>query len=273
MITCYPNAKINIGLNVTARRPDGYHNIETVFYPINLQDTLHLASSGTSDDYNFSAAGIELSGDTEDNLIIKALRLMRTEYNIPPLDISLHKQIPFGAGLGGGSSDAAFMLKALNELFELNASPEKLEELAAMIGADCPFFIRNEPVFAEGIGNIFTPVELSLKNYYIALIKPHIFISTPQAFAGISPQQPETSLKELIALPVEAWKNRIVNDFEASVFKKHPAIAAIKEELYRLGAIYASMSGSGSSVYGIFSEEPLYSPLFDDCFVVAGKLD
>lgn len=269
----YPNAKINIGLHVVESHPDGYHNIETVFYPINLHDSLHIQKSETATDYNLSISGMQISGDPEDNLIIKALRLIQADFEIAPVDISLHKQIPFGAGLGGGSADAAFMLKALNELFDLKLSTENLEEYAAKLGADCPFFIRNEPVFAAGIGNEFTPVELSLKGYSIVLVKPDIFISTPEAYAGVIPQAPVASLKELVLLPVEEWKNQIVNDFEKSVFEKHPKIAELKDELYRLGALYASMSGSGSSVYGIFKEEPHYSPLFDDCFVVSGMLD
>ena len=269
----YPNAKINIGLNIVERRPDGYHNIETIFYPIGLQDTLLVETSDGCSDYSFSTSGIQIDGEPDNNLIIKAYRLLQTEYELPPVDISLYKQIPFGAGLGGGSSDAAFMLKALNEIVELKISPKKLEKFAAELGADCPFFIRNKPVFASGIGNIFTPVKLSLAGFWLILVKPDIFVSTPDAYAGANPTTPQTSLTELIKQPVEKWKDTIENDFETTVFKKHPHIGILKSELYKLGALYASMSGSGSSVYGIFKNEPPYSALFDSCFVVSGLLD
>ncbi len=260
-MTIYPNAKINLGLNVVERRKDGYHNIETIFYPIGLHDELRVTPSQGKEDYYFSSAGIKISGNPENNLIIKAFRLIKEKYQIPPVDISLTKKIPFGAGLGGGSSDAAFMLKALNELFELNISTEKLEEMAAQIGADCPFFIRNQPVFATGIGNVFTPVELSLKDYWLLLVKPDIHVSTPEAYAGVTPMPAHIPLTELIKNPMENWKNSIINDFEKSVFRKFPEIGKLKENMYAEGAVYASMSGSGSSVYGIFREKPAYDKL------------
>lgn len=269
----YPNAKINIGLNVVERREDGYHNIETVFYPIGLHDVLLVEPSETCTDYSFSNSGINISGDPDDNLIIKTYRLIQEYYEIPPVDISLLKQIPFGAGLGGGSSDAAFMLKTLNELFELKITTEKLEELAAKLGADCPFFIQNEPVFATGIGNIFTPIELSLQGYWLLLVKPDVYVSTPIAYAGVTPAKPETPLPELLKLPIEEWKEKVVNDFEPSVFTKFPKIKELKEEIYKMGAKYASMSGSGSSVYGIFDFQPEFEGMFEDCFVVCGELD
>lgn len=268
----YPNAKINIGLNVVAKREDGYHNIETVFYPIGLSDTLSVEPSPLCSDYSFSSSGIEIDGSIENNLIIKAYRLLQSEYEIPPVDISLVKNIPFGAGLGGGSSDAAFMLKALNKLFSLKISPKNLEELASELGADCAFFIRNRPVFASGIGNVFTPINLSLKGYFLLLVKPDIFVSTPEAYSLVTPRKPDVSLKELILKPVEEWKNLIVNDFEQSVFNKYPEISEIKKSIYDLGAVYASMSGSGSSVYGIFRELPPQSDIFDQYFVSGGWL-
>ena len=270
----YPNAKINIGLNVTEKRSDGYHNIETVFYPIGLSDVLSVEASETCSDYSFSSSGIAIGGEPEDNLIVKAYRLLQSEYEIPPIDISLVKQIPFGAGLGGGSADAAFMLKALNELFNLKISVKKLEKIASELGADCPVFIRNKPVFASGIGNVFTPVKLSLKDYFLLLVKPDIHVSTPEAYSLVVPEKPQYSLLELIKNPISEWKKTIKNDFEKSVFASHPEIRKIKETMYGLGALYASMSGSGSSVYGIFETSPEEKniQLFNDCFVTGGYL-
>lgn len=255
-MTVYPNAKINIGLNVVERRQDGYHNIETIFYPINLQDALTIKHAETNNEYEFLSSGIEIGENPENNLTIKAFRLLNAHYQLPPVEISLAKQIPVGAGLGGGSSDAAFMLKALNELFQLNISIEDLEKLASLLGADCPFFIKNKPVFASGIGNIFTPINLSLEGYRLLLVKPEIQVSTPEAYAGVTPIASESSLTKLIQKPIETWKDSIVNDFEKSVFGKYPEIAKLKKQMYDMGATYASMSGSGSSVYGIFSTKP-----------------
>ncbi len=269
----FPNAKINLGLNVIEKRPDGYHNIETVFYPIGLSDVLEIEPSDTCSDYSFSSSGILLDGDPENNLIVKAYRLLRSQYQFPPIDISLIKQIPFGAGLGGGSADAAFMLKALNELFELKITPGKLEKLAAKLGADCPVFIKNKAVFATGIGNVFSPVKLSLKNYFLLLIKPDIHVSTPEAYSLVQPEKPEVSLIELIKKPITEWKDSIKNDFEKSVFSKYPEIEKIKRDLYEMGAVYASMSGSGSSVFGIFENEPEKNNLFKKYFVTGGFLE
>lgn len=268
----FPNAKINIGLNITEKRPDGYHTIETVFYPIGLCDVLEIAPSTSCTDYSFSSSGIAIGGDPENNLIIKALRLLCIDYVIPPVDISLIKNIPFGAGLGGGSSDAAFMLKALNELFELKVSVEKLEAYALKLGADCPVFIQNKAVFATGIGHIFSDVQVSLDGYFLVLIKPDMHVSTPEAYAKVVPQKPEFDLRESIQLPVSEWKNRIKNDFEPSVFARFPAIAHLKEKLYDAGACYASLSGSGSSVYGLFTHEPQNIGSFENCFVTGGLL-
>ncbi len=269
----YPNAKINIGLNVIERRPDGYHNIETVFYPIGLSDVLEIEPSETCTDYSFSSAGITIDGDPEDNLIVKAYWLLCSEYQFPPVDISLVKQIPFGAGLGGGSSDAAFTLKAINKLFSLKITPKKLEKLASKLGADCPVFIRNKPVFATGTGNVFTPIELSLKGYFMLLVKPDIHVATPEAYSLVKPEKPEMSLVELIKQPIAEWKKTIKNDFEKSVFTKYPVIEDIKLKLYEMGAVYASMSGSGSSVYGIFESVPAENNLFEHCFVCGGMME
>lgn len=267
MIT-YPNAKINLGLNIVEKRPDGYHNLETVFYPINLQDALEVNLREGEEEFSLKVSGVSIEGEPEDNLVVKAYRLLKKDYpNMPAIDIHMYKHIPTGAGLGGGSADAAFMIKLLNEKFKLNLSIEKMEEYAAILGADCAFFIQNKPVFASGIGNIFEPIQLSLKGYYLVLVKPDIFVSTKDAFAHITPKKPTQSLKEIIRMPVETWRATMKNDFEESVFQKFPEIAAIKEKLYDLGAIYASMSGSGSSVFGIFREQVEFvDEIFSGCF-------
>lgn len=255
MIT-FPNAKINLGLNITEKRPDGYHNLETIFYPIPLEDALEACPRKEGPGcYSLSQSGLSIEGDAENNLVVKAYKLLDETYHLPPVDIYLHKHIPSGAGLGGGSADAAFMLKLLNRMYRLNLTDDQLEAYAARLGADCAFFVRNQPTYAEGIGNIFSPVELSLAGWQLLLVKPDIFVSTRDAFARIRPRHPERNLRDLINQPVESWKDSIINDFEESVFPQFPAIGDIKTELYRLGAVYASMSGSGSSVYGLFAPD------------------
>jgi 4-diphosphocytidyl-2-C-methyl-D-erythritol kinase len=250
---CFPNAKINLGLRVVSRRTDGYHNIETVFYPAPLYDALEIVPSETNETV-FSQTGIPIGGNPGDNLVMKAVRLLEKDFDLPKIAVYLRKQIPFGAGLGGGSADAAFMLKLLNDWADLNLSVEQLEKYAGQLGADCPFFIRNTPVFAEGTGDIFTPVEISLKGYYLVIANPDIHVSTQEAYAGITPKHPDSRLSEIIRLPVEEWKGRMVNDFEEGIFARHPILGEIKQMLYDRGAIYASMSGSGSSLFGIFEK-------------------
>lgn len=255
MIT-FPNAKINLGLNIVEKRPDGYHNLETVFYPVPVEDALEVnILNESTQKFRLHQAGLEIAGEAENNLVVKAYKLLDERFNLPPIDIHLFKHIPSGAGLGGGSSDAAYMLKLLNEKFNLELSDENLEEYAAKLGADCAFFIRNAPTYAEGIGNIFSPISLSLKGYQIVLVKPDIFVSTRDAFAQIKSHRQEIPLKEVIKQPIEEWKERMVNDFEESVFPQFPAIKEIKEKLYEAGAIYAAMTGSGSSVFGLFKPE------------------
>lgn len=266
---CFPNAKINLGLNVVNKRPDGYHNIETVFYPIPVKDALEIVAAET---FSFTQTGIPVDAPAEKNLAIRALNLLKTSYTIPPLEVHLLKAIPFGAGLGGGSADAAFMLRLLNDFCRLGIPQEELEELAASIGADCPFFIRNTPVFASGIGNVFEPVELSLKGYHLCLVKPDIAVPTPEAYSGVKPMAPAVSLKDILKTPVDKWRSAMVNDFEFSVFARHPVIGKIKEDLYQAGAVYASMSGSGSSVFGLFRDPVERKELFPGCFVWEGLL-
>ena len=250
----FPNAKINLGLNITEKRPDGYHNLETIFYPVPIEDALeiNILNEGNGK-FRLHQAGLEIEGEAESNLVVKAYKLLDDRFNLPPVDIHLFKHIPSGAGLGGGSSDAACMLKLLNEHFQLELSEEQLEVYAATLGADCAFFIKNKPTYAEGIGNLFSPIELSLSGYQIMIVKPNVFVSTREAFSNIHPHRPEYPVKEAILRPVAEWKDILINDFEASVFPQHPVIGEIKRELYHQGAIYASMSGSGSSVFGLFA--------------------
>ncbi|HPE77000.1 MAG TPA: 4-(cytidine 5'-diphospho)-2-C-methyl-D-erythritol kinase [Draconibacterium sp.] len=249
----FPNAKINIGLNVVSKREDGFHNLETIFYPVKLSDALEFAEA---DETCLTNSGIQIESDQKDNLIIKAYGLLKANFNLPNLKFHLHKIIPFGAGLGGGSSDAAFTLKMLNEYFSLGLTTEELENYAGQIGADCPFFIRNKPTFATGIGNKFHNIELNLSDYEIIILKPNISVSTPEAYKNVIPRNPKYRLTEIVKTPIDNWKNLIVNDFEKSIYSKYPQIAELKQLLYSLGASYASMSGSGSAVFGIFRHLP-----------------
>ncbi len=267
----FPNAKINLGLNVVSKRPDGYHNLETIFVPIPLSDILEITHwKDGSSAYQWSCSGIEIDTPPESNIIIKALQLIKQDFEIPPIQIHLHKHIPFGAGLGGGSADAAFMLKLLNNAFELNISNTQLVGYAAKLGADCPFFIHNQPAYATGIGDKLSPIELNLKGYYLTLIKPNIHVSTIEAYSGITPQASNSDLNKDILKPVSEWKHCVKNDFEHSVFSKHPTIKEIKDQLYKLGAEYASMSGSGSTVFGLFKDQPQLN--FKEMFIYTKQL-
>lgn len=250
MIT-FPNAKINLGLNITARRSDGYHNIESVFYPIGLTDALEVvpAHDGCN---RLNCSGIPIDCPVEKNIVYRTLLLMQECYAIPPVHIYLHKTIPFGAGFGGGSSDASALAKLLNEQFELKLSQDELAQSMAKIGADCPFFIYNTPMFCTGIGEILTPFELSLKGFTLLLIKPNISVATAEAYRGVTPQQPVTPITEILTQNIHYWQGQLTNDFEISVFEQYPTLASIKKQILQCGAVYAAMSGSGSSIYGIF---------------------
>lgn len=250
MIT-FPNAKINLGLNVVNRRSDGYHNIETIFYPVVICDALEIIED---DELSIQTSGIPIPGYPDENICFKALELLRKDFTIPNVKIHLHKNIPIGAGLGGGSSDAAFFVQLLVEKFELNVVPKSIENYCRQLGSDCAFFIRNQPVFATGKGDEFEDVKVNLKPYFLVLVVPDVHISTAEAYKGVIPTASVHSLKESINLPIEDWKLVFKNDFEESVFKNHPKIKDVKEALYTAGAIYASMSGSGSAVYGIFKK-------------------
>lgn len=246
----FPHCKINLGLQIISKRRDGYHNIQTCFYPVPWKDILEIIKAKT---FAFSCSGISIPGKEEDNLCVKAYQLLQNDFGLSPVHIHLHKVIPTGAGLGGGSSDAAFALRVLNSIFDLKLSQQQLREYASRLGSDCSFFIEDMPMLGTGRGEELSPASINLKGLFLVLVKPEIHISTAEAYAGINPQQPSLSLPEILALPVTKWKNSLVNDFEESVFKKHPAISSLKESLYQHGAIYASMSGSGASVFGIFS--------------------
>jgi 4-diphosphocytidyl-2-C-methyl-D-erythritol kinase len=255
-MTIYPNAKINIGLNIVNRRPDGFHDIETVFYPVEISDTLEFSAAGNSEDI-FETSGIKIPGDCKKNLVLRALDILRRDFEIPPLNIKLIKKIPFGAGLGGGSADAAFFLKALNEEFALNIPHEELIKKAALLGSDCAFFIDNTPRFATGRGDVFSQAGTLDKKYRIVVIKPEFEISTVFAYSKVRPQKPKTSLAEDFLRPVEEWKTLIKNDFEEFLFPVYPELERFKQKLYESGAIYASLTGSGSALFGIFDREPV----------------
>lgn len=248
----FPNAKINLGLHVIARRPDGYHNISSCFYPIPWQDTLEIIPS---EKFSITTHGLPISGKSEDNLCYKAYQILKEKYSIPPVEIHLLKAIPMGAGLGGGSADGSFVLTMLNEHFELGINANQLEEYALMLGSDCPFFIKNKPAIAKGVGDELKLTGLSLKGHYIALYNPNIHISTKEAYSGVVPKKTEESIEEILALPISEWKNLLVNDFETSILPKYPKVKEAKQKMYEKGAIYASMTGSGSTVYGIFKKE------------------
>jgi 4-diphosphocytidyl-2-C-methyl-D-erythritol kinase len=253
----FPNVKINLGLFVTKKRPDGFHNIETIFFPVpGFNDVLEVINNTDGSDDQFSESGLETMTKKKENLVFKALDLLRKDHHIPPLKIHLHKNIPCGAGLGGGSSDAAFMLKLLNEQYALDLSEKKLEKKAAELGADCAFFIRNQPTLARGTGNIFSPVNISLTGLWIMIVVPPIHLSTPEAYQNIVPKPPAEKLEEIIKTPVEKWPESLNNDFEANAFSRYPKLAEIKSKLYKNEALYAAMSGSGSAVFGIFNNKP-----------------
>ena len=270
----FPNAKINLGLSVTSRRPDGYHNLETLFYPVGWRDVLEIVPSADpllkKGSCRFHSVGLDMECAADDNLVVKAYRLLNSRYPLPAVDIHLWKVIPFKAGLGGGSSDAAFALTLLNELAGLNRPLDELEELAAQIGADCPFFIRNRPVMARGIGNEFSPVDVSLKNYHICIVKPQAEVSTKEAYGGIVPCEPACSVADIVTNhPVGEWRGVLKNDFETPVFKLYPEIEQIKNDLYSHGAVYASMTGSGSAVFALFTGAVDLRNHFADCDVWA----
>lgn len=249
----FPNAKINLGLRITGKRKDGYHDIETCMFPIPLYDALEIILANKT---SFSFSGISIPGDAKDNLILKAYQLLKKDFNdLPPIAVHLHKAIPVGAGLGGGSADAAFALKLMNNLFDLILEDWFLEDYAAQLGSDCPFFIENTPKIATGRGEILSPIALDLTGKWLILVNPNLHIGTKEAYAGVVPKKPTEDLREILA-DTSVWKDRLKNDFEDRIFQKYPLIQSIKESLYEQGAFYAAMSGSGSTVFGLFDQEP-----------------
>ncbi len=268
----FPNAKINLGLSVVRKREDGYHDLETVFYPVPICDVLEVHPNDKGE-IAIISSGIEVTDNIEDNLIVKAYRKMQQYHDLPGVDVYFKKQIPFGAGLGGGSADASFMLLMLRDLFLPEVTDEQLEGYAALIGADCAFFIKNKPVYAEGIGEVFSPISVSLKGYKLVIVKPDVHVSTRDAFGNIVAAKPEFGVKEVIEnMPIEEWADRLKNDFETTVFAKHPLLGDIKQKLYDMGAVYASMTGSGASLYGLFrSEDEIDKNSFPGCFFWQGE--
>jgi len=259
----FPHCKINLGLHVISKRDDGYHNIETCFYPVPWRDVLEIIKSNQ---FSFSQSGLKIPGNAGENLCVKAYQLLQKDFNLTPVQIHLHKVIPTGAGLGGGSSDAAFTLRALNYIFNLNLSQTALKSYAAQLGSDCTFFIDDKPMLASGRGEILSETSLSLKGKYLVIIKPEIHVSTAEAYAGVKPKQPAQSIFKIISEPILFWKDSLSNDFEESVFKKHAVIKETKEKLYQYGASYASMSGSGAAVFGVFDSPVDLKNLFEGVY-------
>ncbi len=260
MIT-FPIAKINLGLNVVEKRPDGYHNLQTVFYPVPIKDALEIVpmSEGFPSDVDcdLKVTNIHIEGDEQRNLVVRAYQLLKQDFpTLPRIHTHLRKGIPTQAGMGGGSSDCAYMIRILNESFDLQLTDEQMQRYAAQLGADCAFFIKSVPCYAEGIGEKLEPIILNLSGWHIAVVRPDIPVPTKEAFSRIHPHYPKQNCREVVMQPVETWSDNLVNDFEESVFALHPEIGAVKEQLYKMGATYAAMSGSGSALFGLFKEQP-----------------
>lgn len=260
MIT-FPIAKINLGLNVVEKRLDGYHNLQTVFYPVPIMDALEIApmSEGFPSDVDcdLKVTNIHIEGDEQRNLVVRAYQLLKKDFpSLPRIHTHLWKGIPTQAGMGGGSSDCAYMIRLLNDTFDLQLTNEQMQQYAAQLGADCAFFIESVPCYAEGIGEQLEPISLDLSGWYIGVVRPDIPVPTKEAFSRIHPHYPALNCREVVMQPVETWRDNLINDFEESVFALHPEIGAVKEQLYKMGATYAAMSGSGSALFGLFKEEP-----------------
>lgn len=256
----FPIAKINLGLNVVSKRDDGYHNLETVFYPVPIKDALEVfpMEDGFPSDVrcDLKVTNIFIDGDEQKNLVVKAYNMIAQDYELPRVHVHLYKHIPTQAGMGGGSSNCAYMIRLLNEMFSLGMSDEKMIGYAARLGADCAFFIKAQPAYAEGIGEKLQPISIDLSGYKMLVVRPNIPVSTKEAFSLITPQVPKKNCLDIVRQPIETWKDELVNDFERSVFAIHPEIGRLKEMMYEQGAVYAAMSGSGSSVFGLFSDTP-----------------
>ena len=265
----FPNAKINIGLYITEKRSDGFHNLESCFYPVGWCDVLEILPA---EKLSFKSTGISIPGNPETNLCLKAYHLIKQDFNIPPVMIHLHKVIPIGAGLGGGSADCAFTIKTLNDLFELCLTTKQMENYARKLGSDCAFFIQNRPKYCVGKGDEFSEIFLNLSDKFIVLVNPTIHISTAEAYAGVKPRKGKMDLRKNLQISVNQWVNTVANDFENHLLSKYPTISTIKEQLYFHGATYASMTGSGSTVFGIFEEAVDLKEVFADYSVWQGKM-
>lgn len=252
----FPGCKINLGLQIINKRSDGYHNITSVMYPVPINDILEIVPLEKDDNTIFTSSGLHIPGSVDENLCLKAYYLLKNKYNIPNVHIHLHKCIPMGGGLGGGSSDGAETIKLLNKLFDLNISIDDQKKIASILGSDCPFFIENIPQFATGTGTTLTPIDLDLKGYHLVLLNVGIHVSTKEAYTDVVLNQNNQDLKECIKKDITEWKNELSNDFEMNVFKQYPNLEEIKSSLYEQGALFASMTGSGSTMYGIFNELP-----------------
>jgi 4-diphosphocytidyl-2-C-methyl-D-erythritol kinase len=276
MIT-FPIAKINLGLNIVERRSDGYHNLETVFYPVPITDSLELTMMNTrfpsAVDCDIKVTNIHVEGDEQRNLVVRAYQLLKQDFQqMPRVHAHLWKGIPTQAGIGGGSSDCAYTIKLLNDMFTLGLSEQQMIDYAARLGADCAFFILSRPAYAEGIGERLLPIDLDLSQYYIGIVRPDIPVPTKEAFSLIHPHYPEKNCRDVIMQPIKTWRHDLVNDFEQSVFALHPEIGAVKQRLYDLGAVYAAMSGSGSALFGIFKKKPTLDTEFEGKYKQVLKL-
>lgn len=268
MIT-FPSCKINLGLRITEKRSDGFHNLQSCFYPIGWSDVLEVIPAR---EFSFTHSGLPIPGNSDQNLCVRAYALLKADFDLPPVQMHLHKIVPIGAGLGGGSADAAFTIKLLNEKFSLGLSPSKMESYARLLGSDCAFFIQNRPLYCVEKGDVFAEISVDLTGYSILLVYPNLAISTAQAYAGIHPYTSQTSLAEQLEMPVSDWRECIHNDFEDSLFPQYPILPLIKQQLYDAGAVYASMSGSGSTIYGIFNAPITVPNQFVNYRVWKGKL-
>ncbi len=268
----FPIAKINLGLNIVERRPDGYHNLETVFYPVPIKDVLEVFPMDekfpSSVDCDLKVSNIQIEGDEQKNLVVRAYQLLKQDFpqQMQRVHAHLFKRIPTQAGMGGGSSDCAVMISLLNDLFGLGLNNQQMIDYAARLGADCPFFVLNRPVYAEGIGERMQPIHLDLSSWVLAIVRPNIPVSTKEAFSYIHPKRPAKNCREIVAQPVEIWRDELTNDFEPSVFQIHPEIGQIKDDLYQMGAVYAAMSGSGSALFGLFRKSVDLSSHFKGMF-------
>ena len=267
----FPIAKINLGLNVVARRPDGYHDLETVFYPVPIKDALEVQVMDelfpSAYDCDLKVTNLNIEGDEQKNLVVRAYNLLKRDFpQMGRVHAHLYKAIPTQAGMGGGSSDCAAMILLLNDLFGLKLSEQQMIDYAAKLGADCAFFIIGKPAYAEGIGEKLVPIDLNLSGYHLGVVRPDIPVSTKEAFSLVNPMRPTENCREVVAQPVGTWRERLTNDFEQSVFALHPEIGQIKEQLYALGADYAAMSGSGSALFGLFQKEIALEETFKGMF-------